>query len=263
MTRAELTVAGKFAIERAIVRGWPALQAAAIDGWIARWSSGGSVRGNSVAALDFSGVDFDRALDSVVRFYHERGGVPQFTIADVAAPSDLDAELERRGWQRQGDYVTLVKDLAEDLVTSDTGAAARTSAIRVVTHAAATPAWSDIYLAGLSPDRRGIALRLVDGAPAPCVFYSAVSDGTVIASGLSVLDGPLASVQCMSTTAAARRTGAATAILAAIEKTAKAHGVQRLYLQTDAANAVAISVYARFGFRLGGGYHTRALLPAP
>ena len=257
MTRAELTVAGKFAIERAIVRGWPALEAATIDGWIARWSSGGSVRGNSVAALDFSGVDFDRALASVVSFYRERGGIPRFTIANVAAPSDLDAELERRGWQRQGDYVTLVKDLANP----DAGADASTPTIRVVTHAAPTPAWSDIYLAGLSPDRRGIALRLVDGASAPRVFYSALRNETVIASGLSVLDGPLASVQCMSTTAVARRTGAAIAILAAIEQTARAHGVQRLYLQTDAANAVAISVYARFGFWLGGGYHTRALLP--
>ena len=91
------------------------------------------------------------------------------------------------------------------------------------------------------------------------MFFSAVRDGQVIASGLSVLDGALASVQCMATIATARRTGAATAVLLAIERHAAKNGVRRLYLQTDAANAAATSVYQRIGFRLAGRYHTREL----
>ena len=65
----------------------------------------------------------------------------------------------------------------------------------------------------------------------------------------------------MATLVAARRTGAATAILAAIEADARANGVTRLYLQTDAANTGAISVYDRFGFHLVDRYHVRAFNP--
>ena len=107
-----LTETDKIEIERAIVRGWPALETAAIDGWLARWSSGGSVRANSVAALKFQGRDFDAALARVVQFYRERGGIPRFTITEVASPAGLDAMLEQGGWQRHADHVTYAKDLA-------------------------------------------------------------------------------------------------------------------------------------------------------
>ena len=146
---------------------------------------------------------------------------------------------------------------AKDVIGRGGGPHHGTPGIRFEMHAKPTHAWSEVYLAGLSPDSQGIALRLVEGTPAPRVFFTGLRDGVVIASGLSVLDGRLASVQCMATVAAARRTGAATAILSAIESHALANGVCRLYLQTDAANTGAISVYTRYGFSLAGHYHTR------
>ena len=155
--------------------------------------------------------------------------------------------------------MTLVKDLTVADSSSGKPASGATT-LQIEQHAKPTGSWPEIYLAGLSADWQGVALRLVEGTPEPRVFFSAVRDGQVIASGLSVVDGPLASVQCMATTATARRTGAATAILGAIEAHAWASGVQRLYLQTDAANTTAISVYERFGFRLAWRYHTRELV---
>src|SRR5947207_3058700 len=43
------------AIERAAVAAWPALETADIDGWLWRYSGGGSQRANSVSALAFQG----------------------------------------------------------------------------------------------------------------------------------------------------------------------------------------------------------------
>ena len=237
-------------IERAAVRGWPALETMPIDGWLARASSGGSVRANSVSALDYTGTDIDRSLDRVVSFYLERGAVPRFTMTSVAAPSELDARLAERGWQRHGDHLTMARSV---------GAIASLPGIAVVAHAAPTPEWYRVYLEGLSEDRRQVAPRLVGRVPEPRMFFSALRDGEVIASGLSVLDGSVASVQCMATLASARRTGAARAVLAAIEDYARRGGARRLYLQADAANVPAVSLYASVGFTVAGCYHTREL----
>ena len=242
------------AIERAAVRGWPAIDTVAIDGWLARWSSGGSVRANTVAALDFKG-DLDRALGRVVQFYRDRGGVPKILITEVSEPSGLDAELERRGWQRHGAHVTLTKHLAASPIRF----LGDRAGVTVERHTRADQAWADIYLGGLSVDRRACAHRLADGTPEPRAFFSGVRNGEVIACGLTVLDGTLASVQCMGTSASARRTGAATAILTAIELYARANGVSRLYLQTDEANHGALALYAAFGFARASRYHVREL----
>jgi ribosomal protein S18 acetylase RimI-like enzyme len=120
-------------------------------------------------------------------------------------------------------------------------------------------AWWPIYLAGLSDNRKAVALRLVAGVPAPRVFIAARRDGIVVSSGLTVLDGELASIQCMATHPDVRRSGGATAVLCGIESVARAHGVSRLYLQTGADNAAAIALYERFGFSVVSRYHTRDL----
>lgn len=247
---ANMAVADLLAIERAAVRGWPALETADIDGWLARWSSGGSVRANSVSALAFHGGDLGRAIERARAFYSARGGAARFTVTECAAPSDLDAALEARGWLKASDNITMAKDLDGPVRPGDA---------TVVGHDAPTPDWVQVYLQGLSPDRRQIAMRIVAVVPGPRRFFSVVRDGATIASGLSVVDGALASVQCMATVPAARRTGAATAILGAIASYAASMRASRLYLQADAANADAIRVYKRDGFRVVGRHHSREL----
>ncbi len=240
------------AIERAAVRGWPALDIENCDGWLLRYASGGSVRANSVAALDWHGDDFNKSLQRAVAFYRHRGARPRFTISDMTQPPDLDARLDRRGWTRGVVHLTMTKTMTAPPRASVPQACVQRSG-------AASRDWLGPYLAGLSDDRRLVAPRLVHNVPLPRTFYSVVRDGRVIASGLSVPDGPLASVQCMATLPEARRTGAATALLVAIEHDAGQHGVLRLYLQADGSNTAAIRLYERFGFGVAGRYHSREL----
>ena len=254
MTPSKLTREELVAVERAVVRGWPARVTSTIDGWLARSSGGGSVRGNSVSALDFTGADLDGALARVVDFYKARGSAAKFTMTEVSEPAGLDAALAARGWQREGDHLTMTKEIGRDRLPAppaDVRCEDQTS-----------PAWYDVYLQGLTESRRGVAAALVEAAPRPRAIFSCVRQGRVIASGLSVLDGALASVQCMAALPASRRQGAATAVLAAIEHYAASNGARRLYLQTEAANTAAINLYTRTGLTLAGRYHTRVLAAA-
>jgi ribosomal protein S18 acetylase RimI-like enzyme len=237
------------AIERAVVRSWPALETADIDGWLWRCASGGSYRANSVAALAFTGSNPDEAITKVEQRYAARDVPSRFTVSDASVPADLDAILARRGYERGADHLTLAKDISGSRVSQPTD---------VVTMQEATPAWLDIYLAGLSPDRREVAPRLLAGLPAQRTYFGCMRAGQLISSGLSVVDGPLASVQCMATLATARRQGGANAVLQAIEANARSAGCARLYLQAEAANTAALSLYQAFGFRPIGRYHMRS-----
>lgn len=238
-------------IEKAAVRGWPARTNVDIDGWLARSTSGGSVRANSVAALDYRGADVERSIDEVIAFYRARKAEVRFTVSDASEPAGLDEALARRGFRRSADHVTLAKAVT-------VGPEVR-SDIRVVQADAPTPEWYSVYLQGLSDSRRAQAPSIVERVPAPRVFFTALRDGVAIGSGLSVIDGELASIQCMATLAAVRRTGAATAVLCAIEGAAHQHGVRWLYLQTETANHAAVGAYTRYGFKVAGRYHTRDL----
>ena len=218
------------------------------NGWLARASSGGSVRANSVSALDYTGSDLDASLARVVDFYRARGARARFKMTDVARPQGLDTALATRGWTRHGEHVTMACD-----VTGRTSEAIPDACgTSVVSHDQPTAEWYRVYLQGLSNDRRVIAPRLVERVPAPRCFFTAEREGAVIASGLSVLDGELASVQCMATLPEARRSGAASAVLAAIGAYAREQGARRLYLQAEAENVAAITLYRRVGFAVVG-----------
>lgn len=243
------------AIERAAFRGWPALETADIDGWLWRCSSGGSTRANTVSALDFNGTDVEAAIDRVVALYRTRSATPRFNMTEVNEPADLAERLDRRGWVKKGDNVAMAKDIAPGSV-----GAVRRPGVTVERADNPSPDWWSIYLAELSANRRDVAPRLVAAVPNPRVFMSAHLDGTVISSGLTALDGGLASIQCMATRPDVRRSGGATAVLASIEAVAAENGVHRLYLQADGDNAAAIGLYERFGFAIVSRYHTRDLV---
>jgi ribosomal protein S18 acetylase RimI-like enzyme len=236
-------------IEAAAVRAWPALETTEVDGWLWRYASGGSLRANSVSALLFTGSDPDAAISAIERLYAAKGAPCRFTVSEVSAPADLDALLANRGYERGEDHVTMAKDIAGNTVPLPAD---------VTVMQEPTPEWLGIYLGGLSGSRRAAAPRLLAGLPAQRSYFGCSRAGRLVSSGLTVVDGTLASVQCMATLGEARRQGGARAVLQAIEAHARDAGCDRLYLQAEAANTVAMALYESFGFRVAGRYHVRS-----
>jgi len=236
-------------IERAAVAGWPALETEFVDGWLWRHASGGSTRANSVAALAYSGADIEASVARIEALYRSRRAPVRFTISEVSEPAGLDGVLARRGYAHGDDHVTMAKPVAARRATA--------TKLAIETSDRPSAGWLAAYLSGLSASRRDVAPRILAGLPRAAIYASAMRAGEVVASGLSIADGAVASVQCMATLPAAQRQGAATAILAAIERQAAAAGCRALYLQTGAGNDAAIALYRRFGFAVISRYHTR------
>ncbi len=256
------------AIEHAAVRGWPALESADIDGWIWRSTSGGSIRANSAATVTWHGTDIAQTIETCEVLYRAREAPCVFTISDVSMPSDLDARLAARGYARGDDHVTMAKALP--MAVSRPVLSGPLLPANAHTSTTPTDAWFATYLSGLSEDRRGVARRLIANLPAQALFVSVTpvalerdpqpltsSTGQTTSTGVTILDGRLASVQCMATQPEYRRQAGAWHVLSAIEALAQQGGASHLYLQTGSDNLAAQALYTKFGFHILGRYHTR------
>jgi GNAT superfamily N-acetyltransferase len=239
------------AIERAEVAAWPALETADIEGWLWRYSGGGSQRANSVSPLAFRGADVEAAIADVEARYRARGAAPMFQICDINLPADLDERLQRRGYRLQEPCTALAKPIAPDT------SAGLDAEIEI--DDAPSQAWLSVYLAGITPSRRDLAPMILARVPAPRAFLLLRDQGEPAATALGVVAEGVAIAECVSTRADRRRGGAGTRIMRALEVWGTGKGARIAALQAVAANAPAQALYAKLAYERVGGYHYRVL----
>lgn len=242
-----MTPAERRALEEAAARAWPPHETLARDGWVLRFSGGGSQRANSVLTLAWEGGDAEAAIDAAERDYRVRGQKPIFQIVDISLPADLDARLAARGYDSIDRTLLMTKAVAP----------AGEPALAVSRHREAPPAWLGIYLATLTPDRRAAAPAIIAALPELKCFFVAAKDGAPAGVGLGMAEPPWCGVECMATAEAARRGGAARAVLADLERWAGEMGATRLWLQVLERNAPARALYEGLGFEAVGSYWYR------
>jgi N-acetylglutamate synthase len=242
---------GLLAIERAAVAAWPALETAAIDGWLWRYSGGGSQRANSVSALTFRGSDVDAAIAEAEARYRARGAHPMFQVCHVNAPADLDERLQRRGYRLQEPCTALAKSI------SAVAAGGHDADIEIGDAPSAD--WLSVYLAGITPSRRDLAPAILARVPGPRAFLLLREQGDPAATALGVVAEGVTIAECVMTRADRRRGGAASRIMRALEAWGARKGATIAALQAVAANEPAQGLYAKLAYARVGGYHYRVL----
>jgi len=238
-------------IERTAVVAWPALETAEVEGWLWRYSGGGSQRANSVSALAFAGGDAERAIDAAERRYRARGAAPMFQICDVNAPGDLDERLARRGYRLQEPCTCLAKSISPAAATS------RDPDVEIGD--APSEDWLSVYLAGITESRRGLAPMILARVPQPRAFLLLHDRDGPAATALAVAAEGVVIAECVMTLATRRRNGAASRVMLALEAWGAQQGATVAALQAVAANAPAQALYARLDYARVGGYHYRVL----
>ncbi|MFE0515391.1 GNAT family N-acetyltransferase [Streptomyces sp. NPDC058964] len=216
-------------------------------GPVAGRRAGFTRRANSVLPLGDPGLPLDAALEAVRRWYGERG-LPAYVQTATGAEGtqeQLCAELERRGWVREVTAGLWVGALA--------AVADRAEGAGVVLSRRADEAWLARY------QRKGVgevALRVLGSGPS--VWFAAVpgEDGGVPdAIGRCVVDGRWAGFAAVEVAPERRRRGLATTVMAALARQALAEGASAAWLQVEADNEGARTLYAGMGFAAHHAYH--------
>lgn len=256
-------------LEEAVVESWPAAECQALDGWLLRSSGGPTHRGNSVATLAAgAALSLSERLSLTEAWYQARGQRAQLQVGPCAAPAELDAMLEQRGYRRAGE--ALVMTAAATLVAqaSPTPAAVRTSAgeqpapawralAAATSRFAASTEVLDGFLARLA-GRAWFVTAWLDGAGAP-----AQEQEGACGMALGIRSGRWLGVYAMHTRPDARRRGAGRALLRALAQQALHERIQQLYLLVEHDNAPACALYAQSGFQALYGYHYRVQAELP
>ncbi|MFI5013869.1 MAG: GNAT family N-acetyltransferase [Hyphomicrobiales bacterium] len=242
---ANLTTDGLRRLERVHVKAWPAFETASIEGWLWRYSGGGSQRANSVSTLDFEGADPAAALEEVESRYRGKGAPARLHTCSVGRPTHLPTLLSARGYAQGETTATMAKRL---------GGEPHHAEVELCRHP--TPEWLEVYLGAVTENRRAVNTAILGAIPGPRAFFAYRSAGRVISTALGVAESEAAGIaddrcaviECVATRSDSRRRGGAQAVLRAVEAWAHRQRVGLLGLQVSETNAPAIALYRHLGF---------------
>lgn len=215
------------------------------DGWRLRYNDGVTRRGNSVLAEGPNRDSLDSKLVRAEAFYERRGIPARFQLSEASRPAALPAALAERGYSRE------VGALVQTARLRDVVAAAGLAGGLVIRHERRpSTAWlNGLQEGSASGPRAATVLAATLGAvPEPATFVHAELEGRLAAVGLAVAAGSWLGMFNLATLPAARRRGAARAVVVAIARWGLERDVHDAYLQVHPGNAAALALYASLGF---------------
>jgi GNAT superfamily N-acetyltransferase len=242
------------AIERIAFAAWPAAEVEPLGGWRLRFNHGVTNRGSSVwPGPGPCEAGLAERIETVERFYQERGALACYQLSPAADPPELDAALAAHGYD-------VFSPVSVEVAEVDAVLALATPLDLAATCSETLPEeWFDV--SGRQGRFRGEAVEIYRGLlerlHGRAGFALARAGGQVAAVGLAVAAPPWVGVFSMLTLESYRRQRLGEAVLAAIARWAGERGAERMYLQVEVENAPARSLYAGVGFRPRYAYHYR------
>jgi len=227
-------------MERAHVLAWPALHSAIMNGWLWRYSGGGSQRANSVSALDFIGNDLHAAVNAVEARYRAVGAPARFHTFDDTEPPELADTLRQRKYTQGDTTVTMFRRLT----SADAAEAAEAEP-------EPSPDWLAVYMGAISESRRQVNRQILRSVPTPHAFFRCHRNGETISTALCVVGFGCAVIECVATRPDARKQGGARAVLKNLLSWAATQQAETIGLQVVASNTAAVRLYESLGFEAG------------
>lgn len=238
---ASLSVPDIEAIERATIAAVSPDLTEELDGWLLPFSGGTVKRARSAVPLHRSAVD-PGTLDRIEDRYDSRQVTPALRLADAPCFEGLRAELERRHYVDDSPTCVQIGSVQRmRQVAAPGGALADVDR-------APDDAWSALFLGeGFDPVDGAHRVRMLSRAKGS-LYASVREGGRTLAAGAMAFGHGWASVHGMRTDQAQRGRGLAGRVLAGLAQAASARGFERVFLQVDAQNQAALSLYRRAGF---------------
>ena len=227
------------AIERATWAALPPAAVAELPGWLLGLDHGTVGRAHSAVPLAHAAPDL-AMVDTVEQRYAAYGLRAVWRIPALLAFEALRSELAQRSYRAT--QPTCVQ------VGTASGMAALSDGAGVALASAPSKAWAAVFLGeGFDPVDGAHRVRLL-GAAQQSMYASVEVGGQTVAVGTASFSHGWASVHGMRTAQAHRGRGLASAVLGALAREAQSRGIDRVFLQVEAANDKAQALYRRAGF---------------
>ena len=231
-----------------------------VDGWLVRFSPAKAKRTRCIQAVAAGRQSVEDKLRACLTIFETAGLHPYIRITPFSQPDGLDAQLAARG------MVSI--DETRVMVLASLNALERPvrpePPLRIATVGPDDfAAWIGKERGSTAAERQAHADRIAR-SPVPHHGVLAFDDrGETIGSGQAVVEGDLVGLYDVFTNERHRGFGVAENVCRHLLEAAATAGARAAYLQVDAANDPARSIYRRLGFVDGYSYHYRTPADAP
>ena len=239
-------------LEDCCFNAWPTATTVFLDGWVVRLDGGHVYWNNSASPLHPRSMPQHELITRVENLFRVQDLAPVFRLSPLAPP-DLDAALDKRGWDlHEPSVVMRAAQIAGD---------AEHASIRNAD--SADPAWIAGAMTAYGHGAEGIAAltRLLANLALPAAFITVVEDGRAIGWAMGVAERGHIGLHDVVVDPAARRRGIGRRLVAGLLAYGRAQGASAAYLQIREDDAVARQLYAPFGFEEVYRTANRMLLP--
>lgn len=226
-----------------------------VDGWLVRFSPGKAKRARCINAVAAGLQPLPEKLALCQTLYRTAGMRMLFRVTPFSQPPGLDDWLAQRGYQRFEDTRVMACPALTTTAATDWPEDVRVEQVDPEAYAHIVGDFRGTTLQG----RQAHAERLCH-SPVPYVgSVLRAADGRPLACGQFALEAELVGLYDVFTVPDMRGRGLSRRLCAHLLAQAHARGARLAYLQVDAGNRPARSLYRQLGFADAYSYHYRAL----
>jgi GNAT superfamily N-acetyltransferase len=228
-------------VEQACLNAWPSLQSVLHGDWLLRFSEGVSRRANSANPLHDGATTIAGDLEDFARLYRAHGQPLIVRVPTLLpAAAQIDRELDRHGFGREGETCTLYRDLADERFARDPD---------VTIASAADAEWlaAVARLQQQSPSHAAVYKQVMPMIALPAGFLTLRRDGVVVAACCGLLHGDVLVCESVVVDDAMRGQGLGRRLMQSLFAWARANGATAACLQVVADNVAGRALYAGLG----------------
>jgi GNAT superfamily N-acetyltransferase len=225
-----------------------------IDGWLVRFSPGKAKRARCVNAVAPGRLSIEEKFALCQQVFAEAKLPLIFRITPLSEPRALDSWLEGQGLRVLEDTRVMVNEDLSKLVPEPLPPGI---SLQRVGHTAFAQVVGQMRGSPLSQQQAHAQRLELSPVPFEGWLLRRAGDSAVLACGQTAAEADMVGLYDVFTVSDARNNGWARKLCAHLLERARRHGARMGYLQVDASNLPARSVYRRLGFDDAYAYHYR------
>jgi len=225
-----------------------------LDGWLVRFCAGKAKRARCINAVAIGQLP---VLDKLALCQHlfDEMRLPMIVrVTPMSQPRNLDGILESTGLRAFDDTRVMVHSDLSALQAEPLGGAV---SLQRVGHASFAQIVGQLRGSPLAQQQSHAQRLELSPVPFEAWVLRPVGESTVLACGQTAMEDDMVGLYDVFTASGARNQGWARRLCAELLRRAAEKGARTGYLQVDANNFPARSVYHRLGFADGYAYHYR------